>query len=220
MFNYNGSGKIKLQGCYLAYKSINFETKFKSGDIVYLKYKAKKGILESIAIKDVRILGGNFSFNQIVGIYTDTYNFIYNEDELVYLYEALELKENYCIKKSNHKHYSHIKIKLHSCNGYNPQLPITTKFQIGEVVFLKKKASIGILESVAIKKIKILNEIACNYINAIYIDNTNFYYNEYELTTEEEAKLIIKDYVIEKILALEKSKLNCNVKNIVGKCRI
>lgn len=219
-YNYAGSGNATINGCYAAYKNINFRTKYAVGDVLYLKYKAQKGILESIFIRNVRILGGAFSFNQIVGIYTDNYNFIYNEDELLYLNEAIILKEKYCFPKSNYKHVSSVNINLNSCNGYENQLPITTRFKIGETVFLKYKAMIGILESISIKKVKILSELNCNFIKAIYLDNTNFYYNEYELVKEEEANLLMKDYVIEKILELEKNKINCNVKNIASKCSI
>jgi len=219
-YNYAGSGIVSISGCYAAYKNINFRTKYGVGDVLYLKYKAQKGILESIFVRNVRILGGAFSFNQIVGIYTDNYNFIYNEEELIYLDEAVTLKEKYCYPKSNYKYFSSGNINLNSCNGYENKLPITTRFKIGETVFLKNKAMIGILESISIKKVKILNESTCNFINALYIDNTNFYYNEYELVKEEEAKLLMKDYVIEKILELEKNKINCNIKNIVSKCSI
>lgn len=219
MFNYVGSGNINLTGCYAAFKSINFTTKYTKGDVVFLKKKAKKGILESVAIKDVRILGGGFSSNQITAIYTDTYNFLYNEDELLYPNEAYELKNNYCILHSNFKHNSNVKINLHSCNGYDPQPPITTKFQIGDIVFLKKKAAKGILESIFIKNIKVLKEINCNKIYGLYLDNTNFYYNEDELVTELEAKNLMKEFVINKINTLNNSKIKCGFKNIVAKCK-
>ena len=196
MFNYVGSGNINLTGCYAAFKSINFKTKYTKGDVVFLKKKAKKGILESVAIKDVRILGGGFSSNQITAIYTDTYNFLYNEDELLYPNEAYELKNNYCILHSNFKHNSNVKINLHSCNGYDPQPPITTKFQIGDIVFLKKKAAKGILESIFIKNIKVLKEINCNKIYGLYLDNTNFYYNEDELINFYEANLLKEQYCL------------------------
>ena len=319
MFNYISNGKINLTGCSGVFKSVNFATRYKKGDIVFLKKKAINGTLESIAIKDIRILGGKFSFNQVSAIYTDTYNFLYNADELVLLGEALYLKETYCAPKriikytsnvklklnscngynpqpqittkfkvgdivylknkakkgkiegifiqeikiinqascsfvnaiyidnlnffynedelvtledavyvkneycfinSNFKYTSNIKLNLNSCNGYNPQPQITTKFQIGDIVFLKKKANIGILESIFVKNIKKTNEVKCNFINAIYIDNTNFYYNENELVAESEAKIIIKNYVIEKIQSLNQSKITCNIsKNVVAKCK-
>ena len=220
MFNYISNGKINLTGCSGVFKSVNFATRYKKGDIVFLKKKAINGTLESIAIKDIRILGGKFSFNQVSAIYTDTYNFLYNADELVTLEDAVYVKNEYCFINSNFKYTSNIKLNLNSCNGYNPQPQITTKFQIGDIVFLKKKANIGILESIFVKNIKKTNEVKCNFINAIYIDNTNFYYNENELVAESEAKIIIKNYVIEKIQSLNQSKITCNIsKNVVAKCK-
>ena len=220
MFNYTSDGKIKFNGCSAVSKSENFLSKYQKGDRVWLYYKAKKGILESIVIKELRILGGAFSYNKVVSIYVDTYNFLYNEDELIPLSLALELKNEYCLTKSIFKYNSNIKIKLYSCNGYKPQIPLTTKFQIGEVVYLKNKAKQGFLESIFIKNLKPLNNIFCKQINAIYIDNNNFYYNEDELAKEDEAKNLIKEFVINKVSDLSKSKISCTLnKNSVGNCK-
>lgn len=214
MFNFVSNGKIKLNGCYRAYKSINFQTKFSKGDIVWIKKKAAKGILESISIKEVRILGGKFSFNQVSAIYTDTYNFLYNEDELIFLYEALQLKEAYCNTKKIFKYNSNGKLNLNSCNGYNPQPPVTTKFQIGEIAYLKSKAKKGKIEAVFIEKIKITNQVKCNFIYAIYIDNLNFYYNEDELINLTEALY----YKNEHCYINSQFKYNSNIKLNLNSC--
>jgi hypothetical protein len=220
MFNYTSDGKMKFNGCSAVSKSENFLSKYQRGDRVWLYYKAKKGILESVVIKELRILGGSFSYNKVVSIYVDTYNFLYNEEELIPLNLALELKNNYCLSKSIFKYNSNIKIKLHSCNGYDPQPPITTKFQIGEIAYLRNKAKQGMMESIFIKKLKPLNSIVCQNIYAIYLDNNNFYYNEEELVKEDEAKNLIKEFVINKINNLSKSKISCTLnKNSVRNCK-
>ena len=220
MFNYTSYGNININGCGAISKNENFASKYQKGDKVWLYYKAKKGILESVVIKELRVLSGSFSYNKIVSIYVDTYNFLYNEEELIPLNLALELKDKYCLTKSKFKHNSNVKVKLHSCNGYDPQPPITTKFQIGEIAYLKNKAKQGIIESIFIKKLKPLNNIICNQIYAIYLDNNNFYYNENELVKENEAKDLIKEFVINKINNLSKSKISCTLnKNSVGNCK-
>ena len=221
MFNYTSYGNININGCGAVSKSENFLSKYQSGDKVWLRYKAKKGILESVVIKELRILGGAFSYNQVVSIYVDTYNSLYNEEELIPLNLALELKNQYCLTKSTFKYNSNVTIKLHSCNGYDPQFPITTKFQIGEIAYLKNKAKNGMIESIFIKNLKTLNNKNCEYIYAIYLDNNNFYYNEEELVKENEAKDLIKEFIINKVNELSKSKISCTLnKNTVGNCKV
>ena len=214
MFNYTSYGNININGCSAVSKSENFLSKYQQGDKVWLYYKAKQGILESVVIKELRVLGGGFSYNKVVSIYVDTYNFLYNEDELIPLNLALELKNQYCLTKSTHKHNSTIKIKLHSCNGYDPQLPTTTKFQIGEIVYLKNKAKQGKIESIFIKDLKILNEKKCEYIYAIYTDNNNFYYNENELVNLNTALELKNEFCLEN----SAHKYNSNIKIKLHSC--
>jgi hypothetical protein len=219
-FKFYSSVKIKLHSCNGYDPQPPKTTKFKVGDVVYLKNKAKQGMIESIFIKELKPIAINLC-KDIFAIYIDNNNFYYNEDELVDLTEALFLKSEYCNERSNFKFYSSVKIKLHSCNGYDPQPTITTKFKVGEIVYLKNKAKNGLLENIFIKSVKPLSKQYCKYIYALYTDNNNFYYNEEELVTEPEAKILIKEFVFNKINDLSKNKISCNLsKNYVGNCKV
>ena len=83
-FSYLGSGKIKIGGCtgYSVFQYVKF--RFPEGSIVYVCQKAKKGILEAIAIKKV-LLNGQF----LIPIYVSTYNAVFNENELCTYFEAV-----------------------------------------------------------------------------------------------------------------------------------
>lgn len=101
MFNYTSYGNIKINSCSTVSKKENFLSKYQKGDKAWLYYKAKRGILESVVIKELRIIGGAFSYNQVVSIYIDTYNFYYNEQELIKENEAKDLVREFVINKIN-----------------------------------------------------------------------------------------------------------------------
>lgn len=92
---YNGSGKIKIGVCTGYFEKTNIFHKFNVGDLAWLKYKAKKGKLESIKIKNLIFNGNAFSKNIMVVLYKDNYNFLYNPDELLTKNEAVEIVKAY-----------------------------------------------------------------------------------------------------------------------------
>jgi hypothetical protein len=77
---------ITLHFCSNAKAYDIIDADFPAGSIVYLKYKAKKGILESIYISEPIVVGNGPSF-----IYKDNLNAFYNADELINLSEANSL---------------------------------------------------------------------------------------------------------------------------------
>lgn len=88
---YSATGKISIFGCAKTQKSIYYNYKYGENSIVFLRYKAVKGVLEKIAIKKVILQSGRKTFGQIVPLYQDTYNSLYNENDLCTHQEAIEL---------------------------------------------------------------------------------------------------------------------------------
>jgi AAA+ ATPase superfamily predicted ATPase len=95
IYNYFSSGKIKVGGCAKTQRSIYVHYKWGENSIVYLKYKAQKGILEKIAIKRVILNSGPKTYNKIISIYQDTLNSLYNESDLITETEARSLAITY-----------------------------------------------------------------------------------------------------------------------------
>ena len=92
MFTYAGSGTINLYGCGLYRKKINVYYKWAERSILFSKEKARKGRLEEVYIKTVLL---NRSYNQITPIYKDSYNSLWNEEDLVDANEAILLIQEY-----------------------------------------------------------------------------------------------------------------------------
>lgn len=92
MLHYIGSGGIKISGCAIANKVVYVSHKWEVNSILYIRHKAVKGVLERVAIKRVIL---NSVANQIVPIYQDTLNSLWNEDDLLTEAHAIELTEIY-----------------------------------------------------------------------------------------------------------------------------
>lgn len=90
-FNYAGTGGISMFGCAKATVSVFYNYAFGEGSIVFLKYKANKGILERIAIKKVIVKKNRHTMGQPVFLYQDSLNAYYNESELVSHQDAVNL---------------------------------------------------------------------------------------------------------------------------------
>ena len=90
-YNYVSSGQvIDIYGC-ADYKLVYFYTvKFAVNSIAYDLRQARKGILEKIAIKSIRILDG-----APIGLYQDSYNALHNESDLGTYDEALAIARAY-----------------------------------------------------------------------------------------------------------------------------
>lgn len=93
-FTYEASGGIRIFGCSF----YNFEkTKiylFTIGSILYSKPKAMIGVYEKVAVKDVRFP------KDFVNLYVDTFNALWNEDELVSYQTATNLIAQYIERRN------------------------------------------------------------------------------------------------------------------------
>jgi hypothetical protein len=92
---YVATGGIQIGGC-AGYKLTKFVVfPFGPGAIVYLRFKAVQGILEKVAIKKIDIHQNRRTYNQIVPIYVDNNNRLYNESDLCGETEAIQLAITY-----------------------------------------------------------------------------------------------------------------------------
>ena len=87
---YTASGGINIFGCARIKHSIYYTYKYGENSVVFLRYKAVRGILEKIAIKKVIIKQSIMTFGQIVPLNQDTLNAYYNEEELCTHQEAVD----------------------------------------------------------------------------------------------------------------------------------
>lgn len=105
-FSYVSTGGITLLGCSSPVTiTYNLITAYSAGDFVWLKYRARLGVLERINIKKINVI--NFQkYN-----YQDTFNRLWLEYELCDLETAEDLVTIY--KNKQTKAYAHY---LKNCN--------------------------------------------------------------------------------------------------------
>ncbi len=78
MFNYITSGGFSIFGCSEPNQAFfNVQTLFDINDLVWVKAKAQKGVLERISIKQINV------FNVYDYLYQDTFNRLWAEHELI-----------------------------------------------------------------------------------------------------------------------------------------
>lgn len=95
---YTGSGSIRLSGCAIKKIKKNYTILFALGSRVYIKQKAKEGILESVIVKKVnRNTQERFTYSGYLPIitYVDTLNRVWIEDELVTQQRAIDFAKLY-----------------------------------------------------------------------------------------------------------------------------
>jgi hypothetical protein len=92
MFNEATSGGISAGGCAFAGDLHPFITQFGVGDTLYSEPKARKGVLEKVVIKSIKT---TLTRRTLVAttLYTDTFNGLWNEWDLVTYVKATELIE-------------------------------------------------------------------------------------------------------------------------------
>ena len=95
VYNEVGSGGLSASGCVVVFERHVFITAFGAGDIVYNVAKARRGILEKLVIKLVRPVNSRRAIRRNQVIYQDTFNGLWNEDDLVPYRTALVLAEAY-----------------------------------------------------------------------------------------------------------------------------
>mgnify|MGYP003335257256 CR=1 FL=1 len=94
---YLGNGEIEFLGCNQPKIYYFVDNIYSIGDLLYIKPKALLGILEKIVIKDI-LANGEYPYYIT---YIDTYNWIWNEEELISLETAQNLIEIYKEKNKN-----------------------------------------------------------------------------------------------------------------------
>jgi hypothetical protein len=95
---YEASGRVRVNGCAGISYARNYLTEYSVGDRVWVRKKASLGRFESVVIKRVRVgSAGNPSYggSETVVVYTDTFNRVWMERELVSLQEAEALVSSY-----------------------------------------------------------------------------------------------------------------------------
>jgi hypothetical protein len=95
IYNEIGHGGIKVRGCGINSISHIYEIAFEIGDILYNIYKAKRGILEKVVIKQIVTVKMQKIKGKLVVIYKDTFNALWNEWDLVDFATAKGLAEAY-----------------------------------------------------------------------------------------------------------------------------
>ena len=86
---------IKIGGCAKVCVKKRYVYKYAVGSTVYHCPKARKGVLEKVTVKDVRLVFVNGNDRVAVPLYQDTYNTLYNENELCTHAQALDLAKTY-----------------------------------------------------------------------------------------------------------------------------
>lgn len=87
-YSYTSSGGLELIGCSAPVTIVfNVATQFNEGDFVWIKYRARKGILERVNIKKINLI------NLTKYNYQDTFNRLWLEYEICDLPTAENLVE-------------------------------------------------------------------------------------------------------------------------------
>lgn len=95
IITYTGSGTVFIDGCGEYTVARNYDYLWNVGDTCFLRYKAIKGKLEKIVIKQIKLVT-NYQINgEIKFIYVDTLNALYNESDLITQYQAVNLAKQY-----------------------------------------------------------------------------------------------------------------------------
>jgi|LSQX01.1.fsa_nt_gb hypothetical protein len=88
-------GGMKVAGCgAIAYTKYRY-IRFAPGDILYNVYKARKGVLEKVVLKNWRVINSDLIGGQFEVIYVDVLNALWNERDLIGYAEALVLAQAY-----------------------------------------------------------------------------------------------------------------------------
>lgn len=92
---YTGTGIITIGSCTRYYEKQKLTIKYTVGDTLFLKYKAVKGKIEKITIKEIRVVSNRSTYGSFAFVYVDTMNSLYTDKDLVTEMEALSLAKNY-----------------------------------------------------------------------------------------------------------------------------
>ena len=92
---YTGAGAVFFNGCTEINFSKYYPHKFNVGDACFLKFKAVKGKLEKVVIKQVKIVSNYAIDGTIKFMYLDTFNSLHGEKDLLTQNEAVQTAKQY-----------------------------------------------------------------------------------------------------------------------------
>jgi len=92
-------------------------------------------------------------------------------------------------------------IKLSSCFTTDRNIFIPYKYVEGSILYLRSKATKGILEKITIRNVKII--LDRNVYTPIYYDSYNWAYNENELCIESDAFALAESFYKNKIYEID-----------------
>lgn len=98
-------------------------------------------------------------------------------------------------------------VNIGGCARVERRIYVFYKWGERSIVYVKPKAVKGILEKIAVKKV-ILNNISGQYI-PVYQDTLNSLYNEEELITEYEARVLVQEFIDRQKYLLAKAAREC-----------
>lgn len=98
-YNYDGSGAVNVSGCASYDKYVYVEYKWPLNSLLFSKEKARKGIMELVAIKRLFVNNNTKTQRQPVKIYQDTHNGLWNERDLLEEADARALAIAYWEKR-------------------------------------------------------------------------------------------------------------------------
>lgn len=90
-FTYDAGGAVAIGGCASFDKYVYVEYKWPLNSLLFSKDKARKGIMELVAIKRLFVNNNTKTQRQPVKIYQDTHNGLWNERDLIEEEEARTL---------------------------------------------------------------------------------------------------------------------------------
>lgn len=94
-YTYIGSGGAETLGCAEVSMKVYYVYPYGEGSIVFLRYKAERGVLEKIAIKRVLIRQNAKTGGAVLFLYQDTLNALFNESDLCTQEEAVAIATAY-----------------------------------------------------------------------------------------------------------------------------
>lgn len=92
------SGGVKVSGCPLVDELFLFVTPFGPGDTAYRVDKARFGILEKVVIRYIKAVSSLHLGPPNAVLYQDTFNALWDEDDLVTYEAAVALADAYLSK--------------------------------------------------------------------------------------------------------------------------
>lgn len=96
IYNEIGSAGPVANGCGAPETLRSVTSRFAPGDVAYSVPKAMLGIMETVAIKTIRIPSTSFTGQPVV-LYVDTFNALWNEQDLTDRQTAISLAEEYLV---------------------------------------------------------------------------------------------------------------------------